>query len=98
MAALLSVFASAVLAAGEGEALAGACTACHGPEGRSVSGLPTLAGMDRRRFMDRMQAFRNGEGTIMNRIAPAYDEAQTAALADHFAALDRVDDDRRHAP
>ncbi|MES1947944.1 cytochrome c subunit of flavocytochrome c sulfide dehydrogenase [Salinisphaera sp. C84B14] len=98
IAALLTVFAAAVAAAGEGEMLASACSACHGPEGRSVAGLPSLAGMNRHVFMDRMQAFRHGDGTIMNRIAPAYDAAQTAALADYFAALDRGDNEQRHAP
>lgn len=81
-----------------GTALAGACTACHGPQGRSQGRVPALAGMDTQTFLRRMQAFRNGEGTIMNRIAPAYDAEQSAVLAAYFAAQESAAAANRHAP
>ncbi|MES1925966.1 c-type cytochrome [Salinisphaera sp. T31B1] len=64
---------------------AAACTACHGTDGRSTGAIPSLAGMDTHVFIQRMQAFKQGRGTIMNRIAPGYDDARTAALAAYFA-------------
>ncbi len=85
-------------AAAEGETLAGACTACHGPQGQSTGAVPSLAGLDKPMFIARMQAFRDGAGTIMNRIAPAYDDAQIAALADYFAATDSAAEEHRRAP
>ena len=85
-------------AAPTGADLAGACTGCHGPDGRSQGAVPSLAGLQPQTFIERMHAFQNGEGTIMNRIAPAYDDAQIAALAEYFAARDSAEDEHRHAP
>lgn len=76
--------ASAAIA--EGAQRAAACTACHGPQGRSRGAVPSLAGMSVDRFEARMADFRRGDGTIMNRIAPAYDPAAVSQLARYFAA------------
>lgn len=98
----VSVFGAFAATAAEPatSALAGACTGCHGPEGRSSGAIPSLAGMPRQRFIERMQAYRRGtaEATIMDRIAPAYDDKQIAALAEYFAARDSAADEHRHAP
>ncbi|MES1928794.1 cytochrome c553 [Salinisphaera dokdonensis CL-ES53] len=85
-------------AAPTGADLASACTACHGSDGQSQGAVPSLAGLKPQTFIERMQAFQNGEGTIMNRIAPAYDDAQIAALAEYFATRDSAKDEHRHAP
>lgn len=68
--------------------LAGGCTNCHGPEGRSSSAIPGLRGQDEARLRARMQDFRAGragDATVMTRLMKAYDEAQIAALARWFA-------------
>ncbi|WP_353219384.1 c-type cytochrome [Salinisphaera sp. S4-8] len=103
---LLSLATLASAATPDGAMLAGACTACHGPHGRSVGAVPSLAGLARSRFIERMQAYRRGDDegtadgptTIMNRIAPGYDDAEIAALADYFATFERADHGEHHAP
>ena len=85
-------------AAPTGADLASACTGCHGSNGQSQGAVPSLAGLEPQTFIERMQAFQDGEGTIMNRIAPAYDDAQIAVLAEYFAARDSAEDEHRHAP
>lgn len=45
-----------------------------------------------------MQTYKNDDGTIMNRIAPAYDDAQIATLAAYFAARDSVGNGDPDAP
>lgn len=70
----------------DGADLAAACTGCHGPGGDSAGAVPDIAGMPVAEFTRHMAAFRGGEGTIMNRLAPAYDTAATKALARYFAA------------
>ena len=69
-----------------GAELASACTACHGTGGQSQGAVPSLAGMKAARFSERMQAFKAGDGTIMNRIAPGYDSREIDMLARYFAA------------
>jgi cytochrome c553 len=67
--------------------LAGNCTSCHGPDGRSTGETPALAGLSPAWFVEQMALFRDGkrQGTIMNQLSPGYTEAQVAALADWFA-------------
>lgn len=66
--------------------LASACAGCHGTTGHSQGAVPSLAGMNPALFSKRMQAFKNGDGTIMNRIAPAYTAKDIDTLARYFAA------------
>jgi sulfide dehydrogenase cytochrome subunit len=69
-------------------ALANACAACHGTDGRSQGAIPTLAGMPASEFVAKMAAFRAGDGdaTVMDRIAPGISPAEIDALADYFAS------------
>jgi cytochrome c553 len=69
-----------------GAALAHACAACHGPEGRSQGAIPSLNTISRENFVAALQAFRSGErqGTVMNRIAKGLDDADIAAVAAYF--------------
>lgn len=73
-----------------GAMLAGACAACHGTNGNSVSITPSLAGMNQEFFIDTMQAFKDGsrKATVMDRIAKGYSEADVGAMAEFFAAQD----------
>jgi cytochrome subunit of sulfide dehydrogenase len=66
-----------------GDALAAACTSCHGVDGRSSSAIPPLAGRDAADIALVLQAFRSGErkGTIMGRIARGYTDQQIQDLA-----------------
>jgi sulfide dehydrogenase cytochrome subunit len=71
------------------EAMAYTCAGCHGPMGQSVGpASPNLAGISEGYFIDTMVAFREDErkGTIMNRIAKGYSEAQIESMATYFAA------------
>lgn len=80
-------------AAPSGAELASACTACHGDAGRSHGAIPSLAGMDPDAFHDRMTAFQHGKGSLMNRIAPGYDDDEIATLGHYFAAQTTADAD-----
>ena len=72
-----------------GAALAYACAACHGPDGRSQGAIPALQTISRERFVADLEAFRAGDrqGTVMNRIAKGLDDADIAAVASYFLNL-----------
>lgn len=72
-----------------GAALAYACAACHGPEGRSQGAIPSLPMISRESFVAALEAFRAGnrEGTVMNRVAKGLDDADIAAVASYFLRL-----------
>lgn len=72
-----------------GAALAQACAACHGPDGRSHGAIPSLNTLSRETFVAALQAFRAGErqGTVMNRIAKGLDDTDIAAVAAYFLTL-----------
>jgi cytochrome c553 len=72
----------------DGEALADACTSCHGIRGRSRGYIPPLEGARRADLMRQLLAFRaqSGQATIMNRIARAYTDAELEELADYFSS------------
>ena len=67
--------------------VAGTCTNCHGPQGRSAGAVPSLAGLPQRYLVEQMKAFREGKrpATIMHQIAKGYSEDESAALAEYFA-------------
>lgn len=71
-----------------GEALADACTSCHGIEGKSRGYIPSLDKLSRAEFVQAMADFRSQKrtATIMNRIARAYSAEEAALLADYFTA------------
>ena len=68
--------------------IAGTCTNCHGPDGRSTGGIPTLRGLPEQHLLARLQAFKAGtatDATVMTRLMKGYDDAQIAALAQWFS-------------
>jgi cytochrome subunit of sulfide dehydrogenase len=68
--------------------IAGTCANCHGPDGRSTGGIPTLRGVNERHLLARMQAFKAGtatDATVMTRLMKGYDDAQIQALAQWFS-------------
>ena len=73
-----------------GAMLGNTCAGCHGTFGDAENvKIPPLAGLDAAQFVTTMQAYRDGSqsGTIMNRIARAYSDAEIDAMAAYFAAL-----------
>lgn len=71
-----------------GRFVAANCTGCHGTQGRSTGGMPSLAGLDRSYILNALEEFKNGTraATIMHQHAKGYTEAQFGLIADYFAA------------
>jgi cytochrome c553 len=91
LAAALVLPSSAAAQAVDGQAsipyLAGTCTNCHGPQGRSAGAMPSLAGLAQPYFVEQMKQFREGKraATIMHQIAKGYSDRETDLLAEYFA-------------
>jgi sulfide dehydrogenase cytochrome subunit len=71
-----------------GLALANACAACHGPDGRSQGAIPSIDKLPAEDFTMVLKAFRaeSRKGTVMNRIAKGLDDAEISAMAAYFTA------------
>jgi len=69
------------------ELLASSCAACHGTNGHSVGGLPSLAGVDKLYLMQQMQQFVSGErtSTVMMHHASGYTVEEIELMADFFS-------------
>ena len=72
--------------------LAASCAACHGTNGQSAGGFPSLAGTDRATLLEKLKGFRTGTlpATVMHQHAKGYDEVQLQQLADYFARQPRA--------
>jgi cytochrome c553 len=84
---LLLALQSVAAPADPGRDLAATCAACHGTEGRSRGGVPSLAGREKDELVRAMRAFRTGErpSTIMQQLAKGYSDAEIDAAAAYFA-------------
>ena len=71
--------------------LAASCAACHGPQGNSLGGTPTLAALNKEYFIQRMQGFKNGSisSTVMHHHAKGLKDEEITALANYFALQPR---------
>jgi len=71
-----------------GRNLAAACANCHGTQGVSQQGMPSLAGQQGSQLAQQMRDFRAGKrpATIMHQIAKGYTDEQIEALAAYFSA------------
>lgn len=67
------------------------CFTCHGPAGQGAGDIPALAGRAADELKASLQAYKRGteQGTIMNRIARGYSDAEIGIIADYFAELER---------
>jgi len=67
--------------------MASACAACHGTNGHSVGGTPSLAGLDRLYFIEQMQLFQTGArpSSVMMKHARGYTEEEIRLLAEYFS-------------
>lgn len=68
--------------------LAAACASCHGTDGRSVGGIPSLAGGARSDLVRKLQDYKSGRsaGTVMPQLAKGYTDEQIDLIAGWFAA------------
>ncbi len=71
------------------EIIAFNCFTCHGEEGRSQGATPSLQGLPGKYVQQAMNDYKADlrPGTIMPRIAKAYNATEIQALADYFAQL-----------
>lgn len=86
---LLMLLASVAQAEERNVALmASACAACHGTQGHSVGGTPSLAGLEQLYFIQQMQLFQSGErpSSVMMKHARGYGEEEIRLLAEYFSA------------
>lgn len=69
------------------ELLAASCAACHGTNGHSVGGTPSLAGSDKLHFMKQMDQFVDGSrpSTVMFHHASGYTADEIELLAEFFS-------------
>ncbi len=68
------------------------CTTCHGPFGRSLGDMPTIAGMDEAEMAKALIDFRAGlrTGTIMGRLAGAFTDADISAITQYFSQIEEA--------
>ena len=69
--------------------IASTCLSCHGPGGKSLGAVPSLAGLNKDNFVATMQGFKSGArvGTIMKKHASGYTDAEIEAMGAYFASL-----------
>ena len=86
--ALAATDSGAALRAQDVAVLAASCANCHGPDGHSTGGIPTLRDLPESYLQQRLQAFKAGtakDATVMTRLAKGYDDEQLKALAQWFS-------------
>ena len=68
--------------------IAAGCANCHGTNGVSQVGVPSLAGQDKAAIVRKMQDFKAGRApsTIMSQLAKGYTDEQIERAAAWFAA------------
>lgn len=71
--------------------IAASCANCHGTDGRSPGGIPSIAARPESILRSQLLAFRSDAPpvgtTIMNRLAKGYSEEQIHALAKYFSGI-----------
>jgi len=85
---LVAAGAAGAVDANLGRDVAANCTSCHGTDGRSRGGIPSLVGQDRLNLVQQMRNFRDGKrpSTIMQQLAKGYTDAEIDAAAAYLAA------------
>jgi cytochrome c553 len=74
----------------EARALAATCFSCHGPDGRSVGGVPpALAGRDKAELLQALKDFKAGTrpATVMHQHASGYSDEQLDLIAGYFSRV-----------
>lgn len=72
-------------------AWAASCATCHGSNGSSKGGIPSIAGVEKERLLEQLLAFRKGDkpATVMHQHAKGYTDAELERLADFFSRQKR---------
>ena len=79
--------ASALASDAQMRALAAPCATCHGTQGHSLGGIPSIAGMERQQLLQKLMAYQQGTATatVMHQHAKAYTPLELEALATFFS-------------
>ena len=87
MAAALLAALSAPAQADPARNLAAACANCHGTNGHSLGGVPSLAGQNKTILLQALREFRDDKrpATIMHQISKGYNDAQLDLVSDYFS-------------
>ena len=85
--AAVATIAQAQVEPGVGRDIAAACANCHGTNGVSKGGMPSLAGQSRADLVRKMQDFKAGRtaGTIMPQLAKGYSDQEIDAMSGWFS-------------
>jgi cytochrome subunit of sulfide dehydrogenase len=92
---LVMLYATSAHGAGGQEqaarSLAANCTGCHGPNGVSVGGIPTIAGLERGYIVTVLREFKAGTrpATVMHQQAKGYSDQEFETLAEYFSRQQR---------
>jgi cytochrome c553 len=68
---------------------AAGCNSCHGPEGRSEAGMPSLAGRNRGEMFKYLMEIKEGKrsATVMHQIGKGYSNEELQRITEYFARL-----------
>jgi cytochrome c553 len=68
--------------------LAATCANCHNLSGKSLTGMPPIAGQPREVLMKTLKEFKEGKraATVMHQLAKGYTDSQLDLIAAYFAA------------
>lgn len=88
-AGLLAAAGSVMAADAHTRQIASTCLSCHGPDGKSISAMPSLAGIDKTYFVAQMKAFKSGlrPASVMHRHVQGYTDQELEKMGEYFAAL-----------
>ncbi len=69
--------------------IAATCFICHGPNGKSSTAIPSLAGQEKAYFITAMKEFKEGkrEATVMKKYALGYTDEEYEAMGEFFAKV-----------
>ncbi len=86
-ACLMTMSASAIAQERNVALLASSCAACHGTNGHSVGGIPSLAGSSESHIIKQMREFSTGErkSTVMIHHVRGYTQEEIELMAAYFA-------------
>ena len=68
--------------------LAATCANCHNTNGKSMTGMPSIAGLPKDVLLNTLREYRDGKrtATVMHQHAKGYTDAQLELIAAYYAA------------
>ena len=71
-----------------GRNLASSCAGCHNITGKSLTGMPGIAGRSKESLASTLKDYKEGKrpGTVMHQLAKGYTNEQIDLIAAYFAA------------